>query len=80
MTRPKRSESSPQNRRPSPLQIELTAMRVAPYSARVVGSMAASARPQISWSSSDWKLITEIPAEMLKKKTIHMTANWVVRR
>ena len=42
--------------------------------------MVASARPQISWRSSDWKLITEIPAEMLKKKTIHMMVNWVVRR
>ena len=80
VTRPNRSESNPQNRRPNPLQIELAAMSVAPYSASVVGSIELSARPQISWRISDWKLITEIPAAILKKKTIHMMMNWVVRR
>ena len=74
-TRPMRSESSPHSRRPTPLQSELTAMSVAPYSASASGSMEGSARPQTSCSSGDWKLITEMPAEMLKKKTIHITTN-----
>ena len=70
-----RSDRSPHNRRPTPLQSELTAMSVAPYSASTSGSNDESARPQTSCNSGDWKLMTEMPAAMLKKKTIHMMAN-----
>ena len=70
-----RSDSKPQNSRPTPLHKELTAINVAPYATRVAGSMEGSASPQTSCSSDDWKLLTEIPAEMLKKKTSHKTMN-----
>jgi len=74
-TRPIRSESSPQNRRPTPLKTELTAIRVAPYSASTIGSSEGLASPQTSCSSSDWKLTIEMPAAMLKKKTVQSSAN-----
>ena len=79
-TRPIRSESNPQNRRPTPLKTELTAIRVAPYSASVAGSSEGSERRQTSWRSSDWKLMMEMPAAMLKKKTTHKSRNCPVFR
>ena len=51
-------------------------MSVAPYSPSAAGSMVGSANPQTSCSSSDWKLMTEMPAAMLKKNTVHMMMNW----
>ena len=79
-TRPIRSDNSPQNRRPTPLQSELTAIKVAPYSASIAGSRPGSDSPHTSCSSSDWKLMTEMPAAILQKKTIHMIVNERVRR
>ena len=70
-----RSDSRPQNSLPTPLHNELIAMSVAPYSASVAGSRDGSESPQTSCSNSDWKLITVMPAAMLKKNTIHMNTN-----
>ena len=51
--RPMRSDSNPQNSRPAPLQSELAAISVAPYSASVSGSTDGSASAHTSCSSGD---------------------------
>ena len=47
-TRPRRSDSQAHMIRPTPLQTELTAISVAPYSASTAGEIDGSARPHTS--------------------------------